>query len=702
MSNAAGLTQKISLEGAWRCKPFLGDDWLWRNAHRADTRDVHGWFPATVPGSVYTDLQRAGEIPDPHWDRNSRLLEWVPARTWVYRLDFQSEPGPCVLVFKGVDYRCTVFLNGEELGSHDGMFSRFEFPVELAAQNALAVVVQPAPFEEPQVGRTSRVRTHKARMSYGWDFCPRLVHLGIWREVYLRWGPEAPRPRVHLSADRQLATVSCGDKGWEIERPRLWSPQDPYLYEHEGQRYGIRDVRWVSNDEAPAGALPYTLVLNGQKTYLKGWNWVPVDALDFSRDPARLLRMARHANVNLLRVWGGGLIESERFYDLCDELGILVWQEFSLSSSGIESTPSDDPAYLELLRREARPLVEDLAHHPALVLWCGGNELQTPEGSPLCNHPALDVLREAVGDCAWLPTSPSGPTFLLRPGEENHDVHGPWEHQGLQRQYELYNQSTSLLHSEFGVEGMSRLETLRRTIPAEHLWPATRANPHYAHRGAWWINEPLIQECFGGIDDLATLVRASQYLQAEGLRYALESNLRRRSRNSGSIPWQFNEPFPNAYCTSAVEYDGTPKPVYYCVRRAYSEPCTASFDACVLHGKELSYRLHEPVRAEVRTFGDLVFLLLPDNRYLFSRTSNLRPMLEAPPTRVLREGNTLTNAGDYPALNVWLQSDELLSDNYFHLMPGESRTMEGAFSQVSWWNAPPAGPPDGSPRSLGS
>jgi beta-mannosidase len=324
---------------------------------------------------------------------------------------------------------------------------------------------------------------------------------------------------------------------------------------------------------------------------------VPVDAQYGVPRPERLehlLRLAADAHVTLLRVWGGGLIETADFYELCDRLGLLVWQEFSLSSSGIDSVPSDDPAYVELLAREARTLLPPLRHHPALAVWGPGNELHdTAAARPLGedDSPAVAALASAVAEAdpsrAWLPGSPSGRDFLFRAygtglygdtgtdadgsgAQRQHDVHGPWEHQGLGAQQELYDAGSCLLHSEFGAEGMANARTWEAVVPRDEQWPPGRDNPVMEHLGAWWNNTPVVRAAFGERPaDITTMRRASQQLQYDGLRYAVEATLRRAPRASGCIPWQFNEPFPNAWCTAAVDHRGDPKPAYHGVRRAY-------------------------------------------------------------------------------------------------------------------------------------
>jgi beta-mannosidase len=337
---------------------------------------------------------------------------------------------------------------------------------------------------------------------------------------------------------------------------------------------------------------------------VNGWNWVPADALYGVPRPDRvehLLHLAAGANVNLLRVWGGGLIETEAFYGPCDRLGIMVWQEFSQSSSGIESTPSADPAYVELMRHEAEAIVPLRRNHPSLAVWCGGNELENAGGGPLDEEqsPVLAALRDVVRrldpERAWLPTSPTGPRFhnrldvIAADPDGLHDVHGPWEHQGLAAHHELYDRGTSLFNSEFGVEGMANRRTHEALIRPEHRWPAGRDNAVYRHLGDWWNNEPLVQESFGGrLRDLDSLRRASQFLQAEGLRYAIEANRRRWPRNSGSIPWQLNESYPNAWCTSVVDHRGDPKPAYFAVKRAFAPTVVcAAFPSPALTGSHV-------------------------------------------------------------------------------------------------------------------
>lgn len=166
------MTGSISLNGKdWLCKGFLGEDWVGRKSHLPASRDIRGWISATVPGSVLADLWQAGEIPDPYFEKNSLLSEWVPERAWIYKKTFivpeEYQGSQAGLVFRGVDYEARFFLNGEELGQHRCMFIPVRFDVSgqlrYGQENLLAVVISPAPQEQSQVGRTSLVRTQKTR-----------------------------------------------------------------------------------------------------------------------------------------------------------------------------------------------------------------------------------------------------------------------------------------------------------------------------------------------------------------------------------------------------------------------------------------------------------------------------------------------------------------------------------------------------------
>jgi beta-mannosidase len=310
---------------------------------------------------------------------------------------------------------------------------------------------------------------------------------------------------------------------------------------------------------------------------------------------------------------------------------------------------------------------------------------------------------------------------IARDPQGLHDVHGPWEFQGVTGQCALYNQGASLLHSEFGVEGLTNLRTLNRIISPDKQSPVSLDNPVWEHLGAWWVKTESWRQAFGDLPDVETTVKATQFLQAAGLGYAVEADRRRKYHNSGTLPWQFNEPYPMAASTSAVDYFTLPKPAYYAVKRAYA-PLTVSAQfptlawggqpafeaqAWVSNSRQVGAehvmlhmalvgaggRIYASQEQEVAFAGnvstcladcrwsldkvlDEVFFLdlrltgedgqnLAANRYIFGRSQNLAPLLRVRETHLAVSDQPqgdhcrlqIANTGQFAALFVWLEDD---------------------------------------------
>lgn len=514
--------------------------------------------------------------------------------------------------------------------------------VIFGGENRLTVLLKSSPEEMGQIGYTSRVHTQKARFVYKWDFSTRLVQIGLYDSVRLEhfgstaieslWldaVPEGDTGRVHTRLEvtgfenagdepvrveyrvlydgaeeaifTRLEKMEPGvrhiEASFPVDHPRLWYPngmgeqnlytlqvsiydQDELSDQREFQM-GFRMREYSPADGAPEECLPYSVTINGKRAYIKGVNMVPMDIMYGAIRPQTVehyLRMVKDANCNLVRIWGGGLIESEWFYELCDRLGLMVWQEFIQSSSGIDNLPSADPAYMALCKATAIHAVKQKQHHACLTFWCGGNELQEDGNVPCTMENETirmlgDVVEQYDGKTLMLPTSATGYHEFLdidKPGK-NYDVHGPWKYEGAQEHYTLFNASDSQLHSEFGVDGMSNYSALERCLSPENLRVQNMSNDVWRYHGEMWDTHHRDQSLFGPIDAdrLKEYILCSQLIQAEGLRYAIEANRRRAFRNVGSIIWQFNEPWPNVSCTNVVDYYGEPKLAYYALQIAF-------------------------------------------------------------------------------------------------------------------------------------
>jgi beta-mannosidase len=651
------------LAGFWPYTPFLSD----AVETGIELQGITEWLDASVPGSVHGDLLKAGVIEDPAYERASIACEWVSNRWWVYRSTFvarQPLPGErCELILKGIDYKAHIKLNGKLLGTHEGMFRPAIYDITDKVlgdtENLIDVIFESSPDEMGQIGYTQETCTQKARFGYKWDFCTRLVHIGLYDEVILRyrgtytlddihvegilhhdgaavaftWRPESIiHSPVWLSVELALDGNTLqsfeeyfADAGQTENVRRTIQVLNPKIWHVNGQGkqplydlsitirdaggfqdsrifpVGIRSISFERNTGAASNSLPYTLVLNGRKTYMKGVNLTPLDLMYGSiKDEVyvRMVRLLKDANVNIVRVWGGGLIEKELLYDLCDKNGILIWQEFIQSSSGLGNTPSTRPEFLSLLEKTAVHVVKEKRNHTCLAAWSGGNELMEASGVPVSfDNPNIALLKHIVErydpNRMMFPSSASGPNEFLTPDATgmNHDVHGPWKYGGVKNHYKVFNESDSQLHSEFGVDGMSSLDSLERFLSAKNLVVTDmRRNFDWRHHGEWWDTLERDSRIFGPMPDLNTFICCSQFIQAEGIRYALESNRRRMFQNSGSFLWQFNEPWPNVSCTSIIDYYGKPKLAYYALQMAY-RPIVSSLKYSQLaysHGEEFS------------------------------------------------------------------------------------------------------------------
>jgi beta-mannosidase len=266
---------------------------------------------------------------------------------------------------------------------------------------------------------------------------------------------------------------------------------------------------------------------------------------------------------------------------------------------------------------------------------------------------------------------------------------------------------------------MANRALLEELIDEENRWPPDRTNPIYEHLGAWWNNAPLVQKAFDGrIADVETMRRASQWLQYEGLRYAVEASLRRKECRA-VLPWQFAESFPNAWCTAAVDWRAQPKPAYWGVARAYRDGHpTARFATCAWGARdEVRVEIQGDVVARLVTLegavaaessqaiaalrdrlGDVFVLDLEGrNRYVMTTSTTLAPLLDLPQADIeLAQSDgtvTLHNTGAVAALGLVVDAgpDAFLSDNVLDLLPGEERMLrvEGAGAKISveGWNA---------------
>lgn len=430
----------------------IGFDWTLSHTPSLD-RAAADPIPATVPGAVQLDYARAKNYKPYTFGLNFKQFDWMEDEYFIYSapLDFSVGKGERAhLVFEGIDYKYLIRVGGTVLTHGEGMFTPVRLDVTRFAGKAtkVEVVIFPIPKipGRPQ-DRTQAAASCKPASAYGWDWHPRLVPSGIWKEAYLQIIPDGGTVSVDLSyrlsddlskvtVDFEVCTVGSGrynavilsldgeivaerqfaGKDSEtvsfsvtLENPALWYPvgygEHPvYTVEIRGagetlrRKIGFRRVRLLRNakDEErfergfPKTCLPApaTIEINGVRVFAKGTNFVNPEIFPCLATDERcreLVGSAARANFNILRMWGGQYFNRDALYDACDEAGLMVWQEFMLSCN----IHPDTDAYLAVLEREATTIIKWLRVHPSLTLWCGGNELfnswsgMTPQAHPL-------------------------------------------------------------------------------------------------------------------------------------------------------------------------------------------------------------------------------------------------------------------------------------------------------------------------------
>lgn len=612
------------------CRRSIPTCWRLARLENAGQSPAAGdWIPAVVPGAVQLDWARARGLPDPHFGQNVRLYAGLEDFHWLYRTTVPAAHRRAgerlFFVCEGVDFACELRIDGVKVLAHQGMQSGFDYDVSGLPEGAVVdLLVFPAPKRHAEpADRSQASHVTKPAVSYGWDFHPRLIPLGLWQPAGFEIRPAVAIRHVDFaytladdfSAAQVRLTVETSPPGGEfrwrlsdakgavfdsatdagkpnagevvharIERPRLWwthDQGDPELYELEVElpdgdcvrrRVGFRRVKLVMHAGAWEEDMPFprsqnpppiTLELNGRRIFVKGSNWVATDifpGLATGETYRPLLQLARDAHLNLLRCWGGAAAPKEPFFDLCDELGLLVWQEFPLACN----LYPDDGEYLELLDRESRALIRRVRQHPCLGLWCGGNELFNAWSRMTAQSLPLRLLDRNCYDL-----DPATPFLMTAPVSGM--GHGDYRFRAEGREIlAIFQSARCTAYSEFGCPGASPVEVLRSIIPADEWWPprpGTSWETHHAF-GAWDA-EPTSHLClsaiehyFGPSSSVEEMVARGSWLQTEGLKGVFEEARRQQPRCSMALNWCFNEPWPSAANNSLVNWPTRPKPAY--------------------------------------------------------------------------------------------------------------------------------------------
>lgn len=557
------------------------------------------WHEAAVPGCIHTDLMREGLIDDPFVDTNEARYAWVSDSVWTYRATFRltgrqlHQPRHHDLVFAGLDTRAEIFLNGRLLGRADNMFRSWRFPVQellKRGNNELVVRFYPErrhddscaaamPYEMPD----HRVFTRTAPYQQGWDWGPKLNTCGIWQPVWIEGWSEAPTGGTAGGSGLKGFFGAFGGNDTVAARADVRD----------------EDCRLLRDSGA------FCFVIDGQPVFMRGANWVPVHSFPVLDEAQKtryrqLLCAAKEANFNMLRVWGGGIYEPDFFYDLCDSLGIYVWQDFDFSCSFY---PGDE-AFVRNVRIEAEEQVRRLSKHPCIVLWCGNNEVsngwrdwgwQEQYGyTPTQQADIEAAIDKLFGDEGILAAAvhkymPGVPYLASSPvwgwGHRESIADGDSHYWGVwwgELPFEAYRRHIGRFMSEYGFQSYPELSTVCRFFPAvtqigdevraaEVLTMPAMASHQKHPRGVAVIDQAL-QRYYGvtAMDvSLPRFLYLSQLCQAYGTGMGIEACRIRKGHCWGSLYWQLNDCWPVA-SWSSIDYYGNWKALQYAAKRLYA------------------------------------------------------------------------------------------------------------------------------------
>lgn len=637
----------------------LNQGWSFRETN---VNGPTAFMPATVPGTVHTDLFANARIPDPFLRTNETSLQWIETKTWEYQASFtctraMRKEKHIELQFDGLDTYADVYLNDSLLFTAEDMFLSYTKDVRkfIRAKNTLRIVFHPASELIEKNKLLSPVKTYpggdrvfirKAQYQFGWDWGPRFVTCGIWKPVRLvGWSGfrvsdvvykleyldkdtafmmadfmfEADRPGKYdfliLNGDSglygdQYSYIATSAEHlkitFKIPHPKLWwcnGLGEPNLYtftllaKNKKKKSAITTQTGIRKIEVSSDRMDYDggfyFLLNDVPVFAKGANWIPPDnflpRVSRTKTSAQLQDI-HDLNMNMVRVWGGGVYESDHFYSKCDSLGLMVWQDlmFACSMYPYKTLDRNNLLVKEVIDNQRR-----IASHPSIALWCGDNE--NKEGwynwgwQKQFNYSADDsaaIINEyheyhvKFLGCLKL-TDPFFPYIMSSPqygwGRKEAYLRGDVHYWGVwwgMEPFTAYNTHTGRFVSEFGFQGMPGIHTLHEMGYQQMGWSSWRADStlmlHQKHPTGYETISTYMERDYGlSPEALEDYIYLSQVMQRDALTTAIEAQRRNIPHCMGSLFWQYNDCWP-VTSWSVQDFYGRKKLSWYGLKRAYA------------------------------------------------------------------------------------------------------------------------------------
>lgn len=596
-----------------------------------------------VPGSVYSFLLDNGLMPDPHYRDNELKVAEIIKNDFTFSRDFTFEnpdKNKILLRCEGLDTLCDLSINGEKVGYTDNMHRTYEFDVTdllVDGNNSIsATFYSPTEFikkkdaEDCVLGVSNCMRgfphIRKAHSMMGWDWGPSLPDAGIWRDIslitvdsdrlseaevlqYHKDGKVFVNPKVETeqgTAEISIEVVSPKGEKFnlltntenEIKEPMLWWPRgygEQNLYsitinliennkvcDSKKLRIGLREMKLIR--EKDEYGISFCHEVNGVRIFAMGSNYIPEDNI-FSRinkdRTATLLKHCADCNFNTIRVWGGGYFPDDYFYDLCDELGLIIFHDLMFACMNVP----DNEKMIENISIEIRENLSRIRHHASLAVISGNNELEEAiefwwngEGKnqrkssyiKIFEHIIPDIAKEVCPYVPYIYSSPSSQgSFIDTKSEDMGDCHY-YEVWGNAKPVNEYRKHYFRYLSEFSFQSYPSEKTMDAFLLPEDKNPFSRAmEMHQRRPGA---NKALISymaDHFKYPTDFSTFIYATQLMQIYAMGYEIEHLRRNRGRCMGALYWQLNDIWPGV-SWSSIDYFGRYKALQYGTKRFFA------------------------------------------------------------------------------------------------------------------------------------
>lgn len=607
----------------------------------------------TIPGSVYSFLLGNHIMEDPFYRENELDALKLMDRDYEFKRSFTvtrelRECGQILLHCGGLDTLCTIYINGEWIGNADNFHRTWEFDVTeylKEGENTIEVkIASPTRYIKQEdakyhVGGSIHAMVgfphlRKPHCMFGWDWGPRLPDAGIWKDICLigmnssrledlhitqehEDGCVRVKTRVKQSGNAEVRITITTPEGKTLETqndtealipdPQLWWPnglgaqplyvvavelvEEGRVVDSAVKRIGLRTLTVVCEKDQWGESFAHCV--NGISFFAMGADYIPEDNI-FSRiTPERtrkLLLQCRKANFNVVRVWGGGAYPSDEFFDICDELGLVVWLDFMFACANYKL----DFKFEENITAEIRDNVRRIRHHASLGLWCGNNEMEmfaeqkAFDGSDITKahyirmfeHIIPHILKEEDPDTFYWPASPSsGGSFDAPNDPDRGDVHY-WEVWHGNVPFSEYRKFFFRYASEFGFQSFPSMKTIETfTVEEDRNIFSRVMEMHQRNEGANGKIMNYLSKTYLYPNNFDTLVYASQLLQAEAIKYGVEHWRRNRGRCMGAIYWQLNDIWPVASWAS-IDYYGRWKALHYYAKRFFAPIMISCHEVC--------------------------------------------------------------------------------------------------------------------------